>query len=281
VVVKVASVQEAPIASPARGQASPFPRDEKVTVSNVEVPQYTRRAIFAVWAAAALPMGVLAWLVAPALADRFAGAGDVPMAKALLLSLSAGLVWQFVLVVALVGREQRSLRWSTLREALWLRSPRSPRSGRIGGRLWLLLIPLSALFALEALFPVFAHADNRDLGIFLDSDAGQSWMSGNWGWFGLILVFFAFNTVLGEELLFRGFLLPRMSGAFGRRDWAANGVLFAAYHVHVPWMMPATLLVDTFTQSYATKRYRSAWIGIAVHSAQSVVLAAIVLALVL
>ena len=50
---------------------------------------------------------------------------------------------------------------------------------------------------------------------------------------------FLFNTVLGEELLFRGFLLPRMNGAFGRGDWLANGVLFAAYHLHVPWAMPS------------------------------------------
>jgi hypothetical protein len=31
-------------------------------------------------------------------------------------------------------------------------------------------------------------------------------------------VLWVFNTVLGEEL-FRGFLLPRMNGAFGRGDW--------------------------------------------------------------
>jgi hypothetical protein len=36
-------------------------------VSEDEIPQYTRRAILAVWAAAALPMAALAWLVAPAL----------------------------------------------------------------------------------------------------------------------------------------------------------------------------------------------------------------------
>jgi len=51
--------------------------------------------MFAVWAAAALPMAALAWLVAPALADRFAGDGNVPLAKALLLLLTGGLVWQF------------------------------------------------------------------------------------------------------------------------------------------------------------------------------------------
>ena len=44
--------------------------------------------------------------------------------------------------------------------------------------------------------------------------------------------------------------------------------------------MPATLL-DTFTLAYPTKRYRSAWIGIAVHSSQSVFFALLILALVL
>jgi membrane protease YdiL (CAAX protease family) len=105
-------------------------------------------------------------------------------------------------------------------------------------------------------------------------------MSGNWLWFALMAVMWLFNTVLGEELLFRGFLLPRMNGVFGRGDWAANGVLFATYHLHVPWMIPVAL-VDAFLLSYPTKRYQSAWIGIAVHSAQSLFFAALVLTLVL
>jgi membrane protease YdiL (CAAX protease family) len=255
------------------------PTRADTAVSKVEIPQYRRRAIFAVWAAAALPMAALAWLVAPAVADRLSGEGNVPMAKALLVCLTGGLIWQFVLVIALVGREQRTLRWSTLREALWLRSPVSPRSGRRGGKVWLVLIPLIVAFAAEGLTPALPHPDNRNLGLFLGSDAGQSFLSGNWAWFGLLLVLWVYNTVLGEELLFRGFLLPRMNGAFGRGDWAANGVLFATYHLHMPWAIPVNLL-NMFIVSYPTKRYRSAWVGIAVHSAQSVVLAAIVLTLV-
>ena len=131
------------------------------------------------------------------------------------------------------------------------------------------------------LVPSPASPTDRDFGKFLDSDAAQTFLSGNWRWFGLLLVLWVFNTVLGEELLFRGLLLPRMNRAFGRGDWLANGVLFAAYHVHVPWVMPETLLADTLLLSYPTKRYQSAWIGIVVHSAQSVVLAAIVLTFVL
>ena len=57
-------------------------------------------------------------------------------------------------------------------------------------------------------------------------------------------------------------------------------MLFAAYHVHVPWVMPAALL-DSFIVAYPSKRYRSALIGIAVHSAQSVLFLALTLSLVL
>lgn len=200
--------------------------------------------------------------------------------KALLLLLTAGLIWQFVLVVILVRREQGTLRWPVVREALWLRSPRDPKSGRRGGRVWLVLIPLFVLFYLEMFFPEPWKPENRDSANFLDSEVGKQFLSGAWGWFGVIVVLALFNTVLGEELLFRGFLLPRMNGAFGRFDWLANGVLFSAYHLHEPWVFLSPL-ADAVVLAYPTKRYRSAWIGIAVHSAQSVVIAIVVLTLVL
>jgi uncharacterized protein len=173
----------------------------------VPIPQYSIWQILGVWALAAFPMGALAWLVAPVAADQFSGEGNVPMVKALFISLTVGLIWQFVLIVALVGHEQRRLRWSTLRDALWLHSPRSPRSGRVGGRIWLVLVPLIVAFAAAGLLiPELPYPVNRDLGAFLGSDTGQSFLSGNWVWFGLIVAAYVFNTVLGEELLFRGLL---------------------------------------------------------------------------
>lgn len=243
----------------------------------VAIPQYSRRSILAIWAAATVPMGLLAWVGAPALASSFEG--SFALGRALIVCLAAGLVWQGVLVAVLVWREQRSLRWSTLREALWLRAPRNPKTGRTGGRVWLVVVPLILALALTELLPGLPIPSDRDLGGLLESDAGRTLMSGAWGWLAVMLVSSVFNTVLGEELLFRGFLLPRMNGAFGERDWVANGVLFAAYHVHVPWVIPVALL-DTLILAHPTKRYRSAWIGIAVHSAQSVVVMALVLSLV-
>src|SRR5262245_50383513 len=147
----------------------------RAAVSSVEIRQLRIRWILAVWAAAAIPMAVLAWVVAPALADRFAGDGNVPMAKALIVSLAIGMVWQFVLVAILVGREQGTLRWSAVREALWLRSPRSPRSGRVGGRVWLIVIPLIIAFTFaQELLALVPAPTNREFATLIESDAGKA-----------------------------------------------------------------------------------------------------------
>ncbi|NOJ61745.1 CPBP family intramembrane metalloprotease [Arthrobacter sp. 260] len=222
-------------------------------------------------------MAVLAWVVAPLLASS----ADSPLALAqfLVMLLTVGMVWQFVLVLLLVYREQRTLRWSVVRDVLWLRAPRNPKTGRRGGRMWLVVPIFVVAFALEEFIPFGIDAvAGRDLGDFLSSSDGQAMLSGSWLWLGILFAFFVFNTVLGEELLFRGYLLPRMNGVFGSRDWIANGVLFAVYHLHVPWVIPITL-IDTFILSLPSRRYRSALIGIITHSSQSVFLFALVLML--
>ena len=257
-------------ATPVRSAPSPG--------STPPIPQYSRTALLGVWAAAAVPMAALAWLGAPRLAGSISG--PAPLGQALLICLTVGLVWQFALVLLLVRREQGALSWTVARDALWLRSPRSPRTGRVGGRVWLVVIPLTAAFYAEQFVPLLPHPAARDLGSLLATDDGSRLLHGNWALFGLSVTMAVFNTILGEELLFRGFLLPRMNGAFGRLDWVANGVLFAVYHLHIWWKIPAAML-DALILAYPTKRYRSAWIGIAVHSVQSVFLTIVLLRLVL
>src|SRR3954470_1005347 len=177
------------------------------------LPQLGLGGIVAVWAAAALPMALLAWVVAPLLADHLSGPGA--LSRALIITLTGGLVWQCVLVLGLVRREQGTLRWSVLKEVLWLRAPRAPRTGRRGGRLWLVVLPLIVALAVEELVPGPSNPAARDLGDFLGSHVGHTLLAGSWAWLAILTVMFVFNTVLGEELLFRGFLLPRMNGVFG------------------------------------------------------------------
>ena len=69
-----------------------------------------------------------------------------------------------------------------------------------------------------------------------------------------------------------------MQGRFDRWDRAANGVLFALYHLHVPWVIPRPC--STGSSRPTRPGVRRALVGIAVHSARSVIFAALVLALV-
>jgi membrane protease YdiL (CAAX protease family) len=245
------------------------------------VKQYSLAKILGVWAAAAIPMGLLAWVVAPWLRDQLGGRD--PFVEALLICLTAGLIWQFVLVLILIRQELGGLRWARVRDALWLRAPQDAKTGQVGGKVWwwaglfAVLVTAWSLLAAGAI----PGPSPRDLGDFLGADRAEAFFSGAWGWFALVVVFVVFNTVIGEELLFRGLLLPRMRAVFGRRDWVANGVLFTLYHLHQPWSMPATLMEGIFLEAYPSRRFQSAWMGIIVHSVQSVFVIAVVLTLVL
>jgi uncharacterized protein len=243
------------------------------------VRQYSLAEILAVWAAAAVPMGILAWIVAPWLRDQLGG--DDPFAEALLICLTAGLIWQFVLVLILLRRELGTLEWPRVRDALWLRAPRDPNTGHVGGRVWWWALLFVVLLAIWSLVPTIPGPEPRDLADYLDSDRGEDFFTGAWGWFAVVVVLAVFNTALGEELLFRGLLLPRMRDAFGRGDWVANGALFTLYHLHVPWVILNTFVEGIFLEAYPSRRFQSAWMGIIVHSIQSVFVIGIVLALVL
>src|SRR5215203_4307565 len=166
-----------------------------------DVWQYSRLGVLGVWAAAALPMAGLAWVVAPAVAGH--GASPHRFVLTLLVALTAGLIWQAVLVLVLVGRERRDPSWTSLRDRLWLRAPSTLT--RRGGRLWWwVLVYALALAALDMLPFGPTGPTDRNFGSFLGSPEGQATFHHAWGLYLLVAVELAFNTFLGEELLFRG-----------------------------------------------------------------------------
>ena len=110
--VKDSTPKGYPMQTSTKGAAQTTAATSQRRSTQPQPSQYTWTKILGVWAAAALPMAALAWVVAPWIGDRLEGltAG----ARALLVSLTAGLVWQFVLVLLLVHRERGSVRWSVL-----------------------------------------------------------------------------------------------------------------------------------------------------------------------
>jgi membrane protease YdiL (CAAX protease family) len=255
--------------------------------------QYSLVKILGIWAAAAIPMGILGWVVAPALApDRT----EDPIGAAITRVgvLTVGLIWQFILSMIIVRREGGDLRWATIRRRLWLNKPQDPKTGQPRGLLWLWVVPLLILVALldvvlsatlsdvwVSLFPFFAEPASFALGSALESPAVQAQLVGAWGFLGLFIVNALFNTFLGEEFLFRGVLLPKMEGVFGKWDWVANGVLMGIYHLHQPWGILTAVIDSVFLFSLPSKRFRCTWMAIIAHSGQSVFFAILILGIVL
>ena len=90
---------------------------------------------------------------------------------------------------------------------------------------------------------------------------------GAWWLLGVLLVNHLLNYFLGEGLLFRGVLLPKMQGVFGRADWVANAALFGLYHLHKPWMWPS-LIVGSLAMTWPARRFRSNWMAVVVHGGE-------------
>ncbi len=262
-----------------------------------ETQQYSLAKILAIWAMAAIPMGLLGWVVFPLLAPLV---GDDPLRRGVLrISLfTVGLIWQFVLAMIIVRREEGDLRWSTIKRRLRLNAPRRPvaASGAAGKRRslwwWLVLfiagaavVDLVLARAIDdiwlSIFPFFAEPDGYSFASVFESEEILDSLVGAWWFLALFVVFALFNTFLGEELLFRGILLPKMEGVFGRFAWLANGALFAVYHISQPWMMLSAFVGSTLFVSFPAWRYRTTWFPIIVHSGQSFFLAFLILGVVL
>jgi len=95
-------------------------------------------------------------------------------------------------------------------------------------------------------------------------DAAFGGLRGNWGVLSLYLLLFFFN-IAGEELWWRGYLLPRQEAALGRRAWLVHGLLWWGFHAFKWWdlltILPLTLLI-----SFLAQRTKNTTPAIVVHA---------------
>jgi len=242
-------------------------------------------------------MGILSWMgwiVSPLLAFQF-GLDSLGSFATRLALITLGLIWLFVLSMIIVRREEGDLRWATLKRRLSLNTPRDPTTGQPRARLWLWLWVVPFLVAVAvvefvlytpleyawvSVFPFLAQPQGYGFDVIFGFQDILVALEGAWWFFALFVIFAVSNKILAEEFLFRGVLLPKMEGVFGRWSWVANGILFGLYHVHQPWVIPNAVLTG-FLYTFPAYRYRSTWMSVIVHSAQSVYFAFFVLEVVL
>ena len=254
--------------------------------------QYSLSKILCLWAAVAIPAGLS--LVAFLFLAPDWNTDPLGVAYTRMAVVTVPLVWTFVLSLIIVYLEEGNLHWVTITQRLRLNIPLDPKFGNPRRKLWWWLVPLIILHAIVALFicgpldelsvkvlPFLSPPKGAVLGEFLSSPDAPGLLSGAWGVLGLFLVVVVFN-ILGEEFFWRGVMLPKMNGVFGKWDWVSNGVIGGAYHLSQPWqMLGSGIFMWTFLYAMPAKYFRSTWFSIIIHGSINVLWTAMLLGLIL
>ena len=106
--------------------------------------QYSLVKILGIWLSAGAPMWLLGWVAYPALSK---GLSTTDAGLLRLKLMTVGLIWQFVLSMIILHREEGNIRLRTIRNRFWLNNPISPQTGKKNKKLWWWIIPLILLTA--------------------------------------------------------------------------------------------------------------------------------------
>jgi membrane protease YdiL (CAAX protease family) len=213
-----------------------------------ETPQYGLGKILLMFAWPAAWYFILIYVIGV----RFIPAGGGTPTWVMLAILALGPCAEMVAGLVLLRYEGYELNISSLRDRIHWRWPKGLKAWVvvvvvfiIGMSLSMLLEPANkALASVPGFVPPswWPAGSNPTVEVNGVADAFPDVaMEGN---FLFVLVYFLIGMVFnifGEEIYYRGFLLPKMHGVFGSWDWVANGVLFTLKHAYQRWLYPGIL----------------------------------------
>ena len=73
-------------------------------------------------------------------------------------------------------------------------------------------------------------------------------------------------NIMGEEILWRGVILPQQELVFGKFTWIIHGALWSVFHIAFGWQLLLTMIPILFIQSYVVQRQMNSWIGVIIHA---------------
>ena len=73
-------------------------------------------------------------------------------------------------------------------------------------------------------------------------------------------------NIMGEEILWRGVILPRQELIFKKNTWVIHGIFWTIFHIAFGWQLLLTLIPILFIQSYVVQRRKNSWIGVVIHA---------------
>lgn len=215
----------------------------------VEVSQYRLGTILLMFAWPAVWFTLLIYVIG----RRFIPEGSTTPTWLLLLVIVLGTGAELVAGLVLLHREGYHMSIGALRERIRLRWPKGRKAWLVAAIMFILFMSLSMAMGpvnrILASVPGFAPPEwwsavsNPNIKISGAADMFPDInLTGNYLFVLLFFVVGLVFNIFGEEIYYRGYLLPRMRGVFGKWDWVANGVLFTLKHIYQRWLFPGILV---------------------------------------
>lgn len=168
-----------------------------------------------------------------------------------------------MLAIYLLGQEQ-FLSDEKAKPRLWLERLRfqpMPRQDWLWTGLGIVAILLLTSLMTAALQLIFGNINlHPTFMAFQPLSTGRYWILGAW------LPFWIVN-IMGEEILWRGVVLPRQERSFHQWAWLVNGLGWALFHLAFGWQLWLTLLPILLILPYIVQRQKNSWIGVIIHAA--------------
>lgn len=85
-------------------------------------------------------------------------------------------------------------------------------------------------------------------------------------WLLLVWLPYWLLNIMGEEILWRGVMLPRQEAAFGHFAWLVQAVGWGMFHLAFGWQLLLTLIPILCILPYVGQTRKNSWIGVIIHA---------------
>jgi membrane protease YdiL (CAAX protease family) len=169
----------------------------------------------------------------------------------------------FFLAILNVKKELNTNRRETILARLWLTNPSSKDwVWAMAGVILISILTGVIIFVADWVSQSLLGKPLQTSPSFMRFDpfqTGQYWIYLVW------IVFFFFNIV-GEEIMWRGYLLAGMSEKYPKTAWFFNAVFWMMFHIPFGIELMIMVLPTFFLIPYLVQKRKNTWIGIVIHA---------------
>jgi membrane protease YdiL (CAAX protease family) len=117
--------------------------------------------------------------------------------------------------------------------------------------------------------PVFLPSEINPLKAAIPDTFMATSVHGRWGYAAAYFLGWLFN-IFGEELLWRGFMLPRQEVSYGKWAWLVHGILWTGWHFYWKWNL-ISLLPITLGLPFVVQKTKNTTVAIIAHGAANLI----------